>query len=309
MVSDTEVVVELERPSFRRAIDGVHIPGEETGTDYLAVVLDNFSVARPIAGVADALLVIEAPVEAGITRLLAFYAYDNGLDRIGPIRSARPYFVDWAKEYDAFFVHVGGSDEALHMLQASSLRDLNEMTAGSYFERDGTRFAPHNTYTSAGNLDAAVMNRYDGHTTTDVVMWGYKDESEAEARDGEAGDISVHYGNASYAVIWTYENEGNDYLRQQGGKTYVDELGTPVRAKNIVVQYTEVRVIDSVGRRHITTEGDGRALIFRDGDVLEGTWRKDDGRTMFFTEDDEPVLLNAGTTWIEVVPLGTDVSY
>lgn len=308
-VVDDAHVLEEERPSFRRAIDGVRIPGEETGTDYIAVVLDNFSAARPIAGIADALLVIEAPVEAGITRLLAFYAYDNGLDRIGPIRSARPYFIDWAEEYDAFFVHVGGSDEALGMLKGSSLRDLDEMTAGAYFERDRTRFAPHNTYTSAGNLDTAVTDRYDGHISTKVVMWEYKEEPEVGEFQDKGGDISVHYGNSAYAVTWLYENDANGYLRQQGGKTYVDELGTPVRAKNIVVQYTEVRIIDAVGRRHITTEGDGRVLIFRDGEVVEGTWRKDGGRTMFFTEDDEPVLLNAGTTWIEVVPLGTDVSY
>lgn len=305
-----EVVLEEERPSYRRAIDGVRIPGEETGTDYIAVVFDNFSAARPGAGIADALLVIEAPVEAGITRLLAFYAYDNGLDRIGPIRSARPYFVDWAEEYDAFFVHVGGSDEALDILRKSSLRDLNEMTAGAYFERDRTRMAPHNTYTSAGNLDTAIMSRYDGHASTEVAMWEYKDEPETViSRDAGSGDMSVHYGNSAYVVTWLYQNDDNEYLRQQGGKSYVDELGTPVRAKNIVVQYTEVRIIDSIGRRHITTEGDGRALIFRDGEVIEGTWRKNGGRTMFFLEKDEPVLFNAGTTWIEVVPIGTEVSY
>lgn len=305
-VADSVRVLEEERPLFRRAIDGVRIPGEETGTDYIAVVLDNFSAARPVAGIADALLVIEAPVEAGITRLLAFYAYDNGLNRIGPIRSARPYFIDWAEEFDAFFVHVGGSDEALSILKGSSLRDLDEMRAGAYFERDRTRFAPHNIYTSAENLDAAVTDRYGRHISTKVVMWEFKEESEVA---GSGGDISVHYGNSAYAVVWSYENDRNGYLRQQGGKTYVDERGTPVRAKNIIVQYTKVRIIDAVGRRHITTEGNGRALIFRDGEAVEGMWRKDGGRTMFFTEDDEPVLLNAGTTWIEVVPLGTDVSY
>lgn len=305
-VSDGVPVLEEERPSFRRAIDGVRIPGEEIGTDYIAVVLDNFSAARPIAGIADALLVIEAPVEAGITRLLAFYAYDNGLERIGPIRSARPYFIDWAEEYDAFFVHVGGSDEALGILNGSSLRGLDEMRAGAYFERDRTRSAPHNIYTSAENLDTAFTDRYDRRLSTKVVMWEYKEDSGAT---GSGGDVSVHYGNSAYAVIWSYENDRNGYLRQQGGKAYVDDLGTPIRAKNIIVQYTKVRIIDAVGRRHITTEGNGRALIFRDGEAVEGTWRKDSGRTMFFTEDDAPVLLNAGTTWIEVVPLGTDVSY
>ncbi|HSD12679.1 MAG TPA: DUF3048 domain-containing protein, partial [Patescibacteria group bacterium] len=140
-------------PTKRRVIDGVAVPEDAPDvTGYFAATIDNLSVARPQAGLTKASLVFEAPVEGGITRFLAVFPDDVTADRIGPVRSARPYFLDWASEFDAVYAHVGGSPEALEKIVAYDMRDLNEFFAGKYFWRDENRDAPHNAYTSTVRL-------------------------------------------------------------------------------------------------------------------------------------------------------------
>jgi len=297
-------------PVYRRALDGLPMSAPEEGVDLVAVVIDNFTTARPQAGVADAPLVIEAPVESGITRLLAFFYADHGLDRIGPIRSARPYLVDWAEEYDAMFVHVGGSDAALTMLKAREIRDLNEFGAGAYFWRDRDRDAPHNAYTSAELLAAAERKRFDGKVSRPLASWEYMEETAAEARP-EEGALRIGYANEEYAVEWRYLPAENAYERYQDGSRVVDEMGTPVRAKNVIVQYMKVRVIDDIGRREITTLGEGDMLAASNGTVIQGTWEHEerDVRTRLLGEDGTTLSLVPGTVWVEVVPIGTDVTH
>ena len=70
----------------------------------LAVMIENHADSRPQSGLSRADVVYEAVAEGGISRFLAvFYCgaaagsakpYD-----VGPVRSARTYFLDWASEY------------------------------------------------------------------------------------------------------------------------------------------------------------------------------------------------------------------
>lgn len=297
-------------PVYRRSLDGLPVPAPEEGADLVAVVIDNFTTARPQAGIADASLVIEAPVEAGITRLLAFFYADHGLDRIGPIRSARPYLVDWAEEYDALFVHVGGSDAALDLLKTSDVRDLNEFGAGAYFWRDRVRDAPHNAYTSAELLAAAERKRFEGRVSRALMPWTYRDDAAPEGGP-ESDVLRIDYENREYAVEWRYLPSENVYERFQDGTRTVDEFGTPVRAKNVIVQYTQVRVIDAVGRREIVTLGEGDMLAASGGVVLQGTWQHKEraGRTRYLADDGTAIALVPGTTWVEIIPIGTEISH
>ena len=102
-------------------------------------MIDNFPEAKPAANLSLASLVWEAPVEAGLTRLLAAYPLSAELARIGPVRSARPYFLDWAKELNALYLHCGGSDQALADIKNRDVFDLNEFYRGWYFWRDRAR--------------------------------------------------------------------------------------------------------------------------------------------------------------------------
>ena len=107
--------VEAVTPVFsaRHPLTGSLISQDIELPQVYGVMIDNHPEARPQSGLDQAFLVIEAPVEGGISRLLAFFSAEQVLEEIGPVRSARPYFLDWNNELDALYVHVGGSDAAL----------------------------------------------------------------------------------------------------------------------------------------------------------------------------------------------------
>ncbi len=110
----------------RRYIDGVMVAPEFEKSQLYGVMIDNFSTARPQFGLSAASLVYEAPAEGGVTRYLAFFSPDSAPSEIGPVRSARAYFLNWAKELGATFVHVGGSPDALEAAKRIAKSDLNE---------------------------------------------------------------------------------------------------------------------------------------------------------------------------------------
>ena len=145
---DIVVPTTTARELVPRMLDGVQVPFEEAALQPFAVMVENSPDAWPLAGLAKANLVIEAPVEGSITRFLAVIDATTTVDQIGPVRSARPYFVDFANGLQAVYAHVGGSPEALSLIHVlSSFRNLDEFSSGKYFWRSSKRAMPHNTYT------------------------------------------------------------------------------------------------------------------------------------------------------------------
>jgi hypothetical protein len=310
-----ETAAEGGEPVVRRALPRRAIDGLELGVDgraggaRLAVVVENMTDARPLSGLAKASLIIEAPVEAGITRFLAVFDSSEAVERIGPIRSARPYYADWAEELGAVLIHVGGSPASLEMLKTGSPRALNQFFWGKYFWRDSGRYAPHNVYSSTELLSDGVSARYGEDEAAELKPWRWRDEAPIEFRPQSPPDIEVRYSTVSYDVAWRYDRDGNDWIRLQSGKPQFDEDGSAVRVKNVVVQFTDIKVIDEVGRRSVRTDGEGRAIIAVDGDAVEGKWRVEGGRTRFFGQSGEEVSFAPGATWIGVVSGGTEVTY
>lgn len=290
-----------QTPVIRRPIDGVLVPEGTPPAFPLAVIIENMIDARPPSGVRRANLVWEAPTEAGITRFLALYADGTEVIAIGPVRSARLYFVDWAEEVRALLAHVGGSPEALAAIPSRAITDLNEFWAGEYFWRAYDRAAPHNVYTSTELFDEARTD-YDLGETPTFGVWKFKEDEPFEARP-DAQEFSVAFSTPAYAVTWKYHRTANEYVRWQLGDVYRDIDGAEIRAKNVVVMVTDIQIIDEVGRRRIKTIGEGEARIFRDGMVTPGIWKRPrlDSRTRFFDRDGSEIAMNAGTTWIEVV--------
>jgi hypothetical protein len=238
--------------------------------------------------------------------------------KIGPVRSARPYFLDWAAEFDAAYAHVGGSPEALTLLANGAARDLDEYSWGAFFWRDQARRAPHSTYTSTEFLRLAAKKMTERRekaganiTKKEIVSWEFKDDAGADERGGIAL-LTIEYPNIAYRVEWKYDKEANAYVRYQGGVAQKDADGASIMAKNVLVQFADVRVIDDVGRRKIKTVGEGAALVFLDGAIQEAVWHKPSkGERSYFTSNskDLHVYMNRGITWIEVVPTGTTVTY
>jgi hypothetical protein len=299
-------------PGFHSPVDGLPM-ANESHLEYFAMIIDNYTFARPASGIDQASLVIEAPAEGGITRLMAFFLNGLEIDQVGPVRSARPYFVEWAEEYGAVLAHVGGSPAALAMLkQTEYLRSLNEMQRGGYFWRDKTRDAPHNVYTSSDLLQAA-LDKIDPNQRELDYERPFKDSAlgGSEARQVTVDRIAIDYSVPNYHVTWSYDEDSNRYVRHQGEGKVRTADGEVVRADNIIVQVTDIQVIDAIGRKEIRTVGEGEALVFLDGRAIEARWQKNTGeRTRFlFADNDIEIPLNVGVTWLQVVATDTPVEY
>src|SRR3989339_478772 len=301
----------LPSDQLRSVVDGRSLVDREEERLF-TVVLDNIAEARPAASIATATLVWEAPVEGGITRLLALFRDDADLRRIGPVRSVRPYFVDWTEEYGAVLTHVGGSPQALSRLHSSDLFELDEMRQGGYFWRDRSRGAPHNVYTSSDLLHEALVDygELEGSIDLDIDR-PFKISDPTTADFGDVKEIEVGFGSPDFDVTWVFDVDAGTYLRHQGAGKFLDESQTLVAADNVIVQITDISVIDSIGRRSIRTSGIGSALLFQDGRVKEVHWSKvENDRTRFLDiETSDELPLNVGTTWIEVVGETKAVSY
>ncbi|MDA3840505.1 MAG: DUF3048 domain-containing protein [Patescibacteria group bacterium] len=292
----------------QRRIDGVLVKKDLSNLYPLAVVIENHTEARPQAGIADANLVIEAEVEGGITRFLAFYATGEKPDRIGPIRSARPYFVDWARGLSSLYVHVGGSPEALAKIIKENVLNLNEFYNEKYFWRDGVNDAPHNVFTSGENLDKFLDKK--GLDEGDFIAWEFKDEEEYDDR-GDVTSIYIEFERDMYEVEWKYNKEENDYIRYMAGEEHKDEVGNLVKAKNIAIAYVEAEVLDSELRLRMDNIGEGDSVVCMDGDCNEGVWKKlsSTSRIRFYDNENNEVKFNRGTTWMEIVRPEIEVAY
>jgi hypothetical protein len=297
--------------NFYRLVDGVGVDTEEAANPPIfAVQIENIVEARPLSGVSRAHLVYETLAEGGITRILALFAAGSGVEEIGPVRSARPYFLSWAEEYGATYAHSGGSPEALASISKYDIYDLNEFSNGQYFWRSRTRYAPHNLYTSTERLSEAFAAK-EGKVKSDFAAWQFKDEAELDGRPSEARRVKIYFSTKTYEVGWQYDRESNDYLRYQAGAIQQDRDGKEVKAKNIVVQFAKITSIDAIDRKKIETVGEGEAIVFQDGLRIDGTWEKEakGGRTKFYDSAGVEIKFNPGVTWVEVVPINTEVEF
>lgn len=289
--------------AFRHPLTGALVENETEKPFVLAVMIENMIDSWPQSGIEDAFLVIEAPVEAGISRFLAFYGEDQTVEKIGPVRSARPYYVDWALEFDALYVHVGGSDAALRLIASGDTFDLNEYSFGQYFWRSKDRSAPHNVYTSSELLLSALARRQEQGTAPEPAyeIWSFKDDEPAGT---DTSDVIVDFSTPTYRVTWDYDPETNRYTRLQAGEVQFMQNGEMLSANNVAILVTSVEILDEIGRRDIETVSEGKAFILQDGRAVEGAWKKNSAeeRLRFYNEDGEEIVWNAGQTWVQVVP-------
>jgi len=294
----------------RRALDGVYVPHDQANHHPVAVMIENLVSSRPPSGLSKANLVYEALAEGGITRFMALYSGEMvTIPEIGPVRSARSYYLDWALEFGALYVHVGGSPQSFTDIKKYDVFDLNQFYNAQYFWRDSERPAPHNLYTS-GELLAYALRDNEAAETGDYTSWQFKDEAKLSERPAGEKNIIIDFSSFNYKVEYKYDREKNDYLRYQAGEIHKDKDESEIRAKNVVVQKVKTYLIDQE-RLGMETMAEGEALIFRDGQVIEGRWEKKsrEERTFFYDQGGDEIEFNAGVTWIEIVPTDRDIVY
>ncbi len=296
-------VAEANKNLVERKIDGVMVPIGEDNNFLLAVMIDNHADARPHAGIAKANLVFEAEVEGGMTRIMGVFSSGENIKEIGPVRSARPYFVDWARELSALYAHVGGSPDALVKIQRDKVLDINEFFNGKYFWRDTVKKAPHNVYTSSENLEKYLSDKSADRNR--IIPWLFKDDAK-ESERATSSVVRVTYKLAQDKIEWKYERTSNYYLRYVDGAEYRDKSGEAVLAKNLVIMEASAMELDDKLRLEMDTIGTGKAQICMEGKCALGSWGKNSPaeRTRFFYDNGQEVGFDRGMTWIQVVRPG-----
>lgn len=293
-------------------LTGLAVDGSLAERRPLAVVVENSTDSRPQSGLAKADVIYETVAEGGITRMLAIYQSQD-TNEIGPVRSARFYFIDWLSELSAVFVHVGGNISALDEINAKKIPDINQFYQSAYFWRDKTRYAPHNVYTTTAKLYDAVKNRnYQEFTAKKLI---FKTEAPLAERPSVTNNIVIRFSTPQYTVSYIYDRVKNDYARYLAGQPHKDRItGLGLRAKNIVVQYesmTNIKSRDGVQTVKIGSIGKGKAIVFLDGKAIPATWEKTSRttQTKYLDSTGQEIKLNPGQTWYEIVPLTGQVTY
>jgi hypothetical protein len=313
---DTSVPVtkqeEKSETPVKAPLTGLATDEEKAKRRPLGVVIENSPEARPQSGLLEADVVYETVAEGGITRMLAIYQSKDSSE-MGPVRSARFYFIDWLSELSAVFVHVGGNIMALDEIAAKKIPDINQFYWSGYFWRDSARYAPHNVYTTTAKLYAAIKKAgYD--KSFELRKLNFKEEPALEQR-GVAQNISIPFSTPLFTVGYAYDRTNNDYVRSLAGVLHKDKrTGQAIRAKNIIVQFesiTNIKSRDGVTTGKIGTIGTGKAIIFQDGKATVGSWKKDsrNSQTVISDSTGVEIKLNPGQTWFEVVPLTAKVTY
>lgn len=288
-------------------LTGRPVPVDVPSRRAWAVVVENFPSVRPQSGLAFADLVFEAPTEGGITRMLAFFQSQLPPSNIGPIRSARPYFNDWASTFRAFFSHSGGTSEALQQLKGGygELTDINEFYNGDAYERLDDRKAPHNLFTSAERFWNYLIAR-DLPRTSNVPSLAFRTPSSPGTA---ALGVTVPYYPTEYRVRYDWRQQDQSYLRAVGGNTQYDATTQlPLRVTNAIIMVTDITPIpkDPLLKVNLRTLGTGTAILFSRGERYDGTWSKADlASPLTFTgSDGQPLPLAPGNTWVSVIDQG-----
>jgi hypothetical protein len=244
---------------------------------------------------------------------------------VGPVRSTRIYFDDWAAAYHAILVHVGGNDDAdAQLWQLPKVDNLDQGTVqfilGSnnpYFWRSDTRSIPDNMYADIVKLRTYVDDRRQNWRYSNASL--PHQQAQPLASRGKAGTLSIAFvdpnysfvpANPGYDVQYRFDRQSDTYLRVVGGTPQTDAVThQPLRAANIVVMHTGPGTADlaagtTVDAVSIPVIGSGPAEIYHDGHVRHGTWRQEDPQAplQFLYRNGSPMRFVPGQTWIEVLP-------
>jgi len=273
----------------------------------IVVKVPNDSAARPQTGLADADLIIEIPVEGGLTRLAVVYQSKDPA-RVGPVRSARQSDLNFLSVLHPILAHVGASEQVTKLVRDASKTagfvDIDEFQHPEAFERTTDRVAPYNAYTSAAKLRAAAGGAGSDKVDVGALAFG------ADAGGGEQGGtaLTVPYGEP---VRYEYDSARGAYHRSYGGgaKT-LDAVAGEVLPDNVVVIRTEVTQIagtaDAAGAPSVDyrSTGSGPVVVLRDGKRTEGTWSRE-GNAMYVFKDTagRAIVLKPGLTWMHIVPM------
>lgn len=307
----------------------------------LAVMIENHAESRPQSGLSYADVVYEAVAEGGITRFMGvFYCgISGGSVTLAPVRSARTYYLPWVLEYDALYNHVGGAGICSDVTVDNRAKALCQIDQYKIKDMDQFGISFPTCYRNYDRLDHPVATEHTMACVTDKLIklaaqrgwtnvdakgvawdknfkpWKFKDDAGAGDRGASLSASFVAWKGyeKEYGVRWEYDALTNSFKRFNGGVAHTDlENKKQLTAKSVVIMFAkETGPVDDHAHLLYTNTGSGNGLLLQDGKVTNITWKKTDwsARTTFFDTNAKEISFNRGQLWIEMLPIGTSVSY
>lgn len=278
----------------------------------IAVMVDNDDDnARPHAGLNDAYLIYEMTVEGGSTRFMALFR-NADTKKIGPVRSSRHYYLDYALENDAIYTHFGWSPKATTDMSALRVNNINGVNGNDediFWRERKYKGDWHSAYTSIENIkNKAVKKKYrtqSGHSNS----INYSDEFFQIGNGNLADNVTLKYSK-KYTTGYNYNEEKKTYEKTINTKPHLMQDETVLEVKNIIIQFiADTSLGDGSDRRNINTTGSGKGYYISGGEYEEITWSKASrsANTFYKKADGTELFINPGKTIINIISPGAVV--
>ena len=271
----------------------------------IAVMIDNDNEqARPQSGLEEAYLIYEMVVEGGATRFMAIFKNED-TEKIGPVRSSRHYFLDYALENGAIYTHYGWSPKAQSDISSLGVNNLNGVAGeGDIFWRE-RKFKGdwHSAYTSIKNIKSRADERKYSSSAPQKNAITYSAEYLNMETDTAANSVMLNY-SGKYKTGYTYDTETKLYEKSINGNPHEMQSGETVKVKNVIIQLiSDTSLGDGTDRRNVNTTGSGKGYYITDGYCKSITWSKSSrsGQTVYKDEDGNSLTINPGKTIINII--------
>ncbi len=278
----------------------------------IAVMIDNHKDAWPQAGLQKAYMVYEIIAEGGETRLMALFKGVD-LEKIGPIRSARHYFLDYAMENDAIYVHFGWSPQAQSDITKYSINNINGIAEdGTTFWRVKDKAAPHNAVASTQKiLQSANNKRYRTTSNKESVLKYTTDEVNLEEGQG-ATSVTIPHSTLQ-VVKYEYDEENKVYKRYARQKEQTDwDTKETITTKNIIITLCDNYTLndsENKGRQGIRNIGTCDGYYITNGKAIKIKCIKSsrEEKTKYQDLEGNEIQVNDGNTFVNICPTTANI--
>lgn len=294
-----------------KEVKKLKIIDEDSKSRPIAVMINNNHSAWPHAGLDKSYINYEIIAEGGITRIMALFKDQKDVEKIGSVRSSRPYFLDYVLENDAIYVHWGGSNDAYSDISSLKIDHLDGMDyEGKYFFRDKSldKAYEHTGFTKMSMINEGISNLGFNTITNKRNLFNYSiDEIDFSNKEEslKADEVIIPY-SSYHTTSYKYDEVNKVYLRYMSDTPHTDSVtGKQYTAKNIITYKVNNYSYDSYGRQELENIGSGEGYYITNGYAVLITWKKDTraSQTRYYYKDtEEEIKLNDGNTWIQIEP-------
>lgn len=309
-------------PVYCDPLTGLPCSETQTFANPVSVMINNYHKALPQSGIGSAGIIYECLTEGSITRLMAIFNNYQDLAAIGPVRSARHYYIDISQGYSPYYIHYGGSPQAYASIKTNQIQDLDGLSGldSIMFYRDqerlkqGMSMYEHSAFTTGAGVLAGLTYKGYAETSTTAIDPVFSFAEEAATPEGDHASVVTVPFSTYCSPTFTYDNSSKQYLREEFDAPQIDELtGEQLRFTNLFVISVPQKAIagDTAGRIDVTIIGSFSGYYFSQGRCCKIHYEKTDRNAtpVFTLEDGTPLAVNPGNSYIAMLSNQKSVAY